>query len=191
MKLPSLEIFKSLTKIKFVVDTLSTDQRIDKPEDVKSFLSEKQQTIWAYLLDPINTPSLNHVEISFKQMNTDFAAEILHQVLLMTNERKESIQDPTENQQSEKMEEQLGMNTKEIIINLRCFNMDFVTIQAITDLINNMNEVILSQDRKIKFQFKCCIQEEPDQTQHTFGDVMDRLQVMKSNMSDEEKKQIL
>ena len=41
MKLPSLEIFKSLTKIKFVVDTLSTDQRIDKPEDVKSFLSEK------------------------------------------------------------------------------------------------------------------------------------------------------
>ena len=144
MKLPSLEIFKSLTKIKFVVDTLSTDQRIDKPEDVKSFLSEKQQTIWAYLLDPINTPSLNHVEISFKQMNTDFAAEILHQVLLMTNQRKESIQDPTENQQSEKMEEQLGMNTKEIIINLRCFNMDFVTIQAITDLINNMNEVILS-----------------------------------------------
>ena len=84
------------------------------------------------------------MEISFKQMNTDFAAEILHQVLLMTNERKESIQDPTENQQSEKMEEQLGMNTKEIIINLRCFNMDFVTIQAITDLINNMNEVILS-----------------------------------------------
>ena len=83
------------------------------------------------------------MEISFKQMNTDFAAEILHQVLLMTNERKESIQDPTENQQSEKMDEQLGMNTKEIIINLRCFNMDFVTIQAITDLINNMNEVIL------------------------------------------------
>ena len=66
IKLPKLDIFRSLIKIKFVVDTLSHDQRIEKPEGVDSYLSEKQQFIWAHLLDPENTTSLQEVEISFK-----------------------------------------------------------------------------------------------------------------------------
>ena len=78
-------------------------------------------------------------------------------VLHMTDKRKE---EPSASGSELGLEQKLELNTKEIIINLRSFNMDHVSLQDITDLINSMNEVVASQDRKIRFYFKCCIQED-------------------------------
>ena len=71
-------------------------------------------------------------------MNCEFANEIMFFVLSLTNQSPTPIED----QESVKLERKFDLYKKELTVNLRCFNMDYVQLNDITNLINNMNEMV-------------------------------------------------